>query len=238
MTRRKTLNDRRLTRHQVQALIASGAKLRPELTKAFQEAMETGYRELVYALDAKRCLLVFDAKEPGVGGKGDIYSGEAFLRLLRWAEAVREDYDQGRGSSVDHWAHYSRLRHRLIANIDDAVRQLRLAMGRDAHDLDLSYRSLDFVSLYIEGLGIAKARSTLYDQLVAYVGEVLRLRVDGRWELEKTCKQRFPYVSGSKHQVVMPINVVWQQLDGAEPVNFRAGAANEVRQASRRLAMT
>jgi hypothetical protein len=42
-------------------------------------------------------------------------------------------------------------------------------------------------------------------------------------------RQRYPYLVGAKYDPVMPINVVWQELSGYAPVNFRSGAANEVR---------
>jgi hypothetical protein len=113
---------------------------------------------------------------------------------VRWTAKVSEDYEQGRGSSVEHWAYYSALKHQLIAHIDTLIDQLRSRMARSADDLDLSYQSPDVVSAYIERIGVERAQREIYDQLVAYVGEVLRLRIDGRWEVNSEGRQPHPYL--------------------------------------------
>ena len=231
MTRKKTLNERRLTRRQVQELIASGAKPRPDLAASFEQSFSTGYKQqpLVYELDGARYLFVFDPADPGMGGKGDIYAADAFHRFVRWTARVVQDHKRGRASSVDSWAYYSALKHRLIANIDSLIDQLRSTMARAPDDLDLSYASLDAVSEHVERIGVERAQQELYDELVAYVGESLRLRIQGRWELNSHHRQPYPYLVAAKHDPVMPINVVWQQLSGLDPVNLRAAAASEVR---------
>jgi hypothetical protein len=70
MARRKeTLNERRLTRRQVQELIASDARPRPDLAAAFEQTFSTGCKDqpLVYELDGERYLLVFDPADPDMG---------------------------------------------------------------------------------------------------------------------------------------------------------------------------
>ena len=109
------------------------------------------------------------------------------------------------------------------------VAQLRSAMSRTADDLDFSYKSLDVVSAYVEGIGVERAQRELYDHLVAYVGEVLRARIHGRWEIRGDYPHPYPHLVGAKHDPTMPINVVWQELSGFAPVNLRTAAANEVR---------
>jgi len=109
------------------------------------------------------------------------------------------------------------------------VAQLRSAMSRTADDLDFSYKSLDVVSAYVEGIGVERAQQELYDHLVAYVGEVLRARIHGRWEIRGDYPHPYPHLVGAKHDPTMPINVVWQELSGFAPVNLRTAAANEVR---------
>jgi hypothetical protein len=76
---------------------------------------------------------------------------------------------------------------------------------------------------------VERAQREVYDQLVAYVGEVLRLRIDGRWQVNSEGRQPYPYLVAAKHDPVMPINVVWAGLSGVDPVNLRVEAANEVR---------
>jgi hypothetical protein len=85
------------------------------------------------------------------------------------------------------------------------------------------------VSAYVEGIGIERAQQEIYDHLVAYVGEVLRLRIHGHWEVNNRDWQPYPYLVGAMYDPVMPINVVWQELSGYAPVNLRTAAANEVR---------
>jgi hypothetical protein len=82
---------------------------------------------------------------------------------------------------------------------------------------------------YVEGIGVERVQEEFYDHLVAYVGEVLRLSIQGRWEVRRDDPQHYPYLVGVKHDPTMPINVVWGELSGYAPVDLRAAAANEVR---------
>jgi hypothetical protein len=215
-----------LTKRQVQELISAGARPRPDLSVAFESTL---LQPLVYELGDDRYLFVFGGQIPGLAGKGNIYAADDFRRFVRWTAKVDEDAKHGRQGSVGHWAYYSVLKGRLIANIDTLVVQLRSTMSRTADDLDFSYQSLDIVSAYVEGIGVERAQQELYDHLVAYVGEVLRLRIQGHWEANNRDRQPYPYLVGAKHDPTMPINVVWQELSGLAPVNLRAAAANEVR---------
>ena len=149
---------------------------------------------------------------------------------MGWIAKVDEDAKHGRQGSVEDWAHYSALKHRLTANIDTLVAQLGSTMSQTTDELDFSYQSLDVVSAYVEGIGVGRAQHEICDQLVAYVGEVLRLRIRGHWQVNDNSPwQPYPYLVGAMHDPVMPINVVWQELSGLDPVNLRAAAANEVR---------
>src|SRR5262245_24613170 len=136
MARRKTINERRLTRRQVQDLISSGARSRPDLAATFEETFSTGYKErpLVYELEGERYLFVFDPADSSLGGKGDIYSAESFHRLVRWTARAREDCEHGRDSSVGHWIYYSAFKDQLIAHIDTLIEQLRMTMSRAPDD--------------------------------------------------------------------------------------------------------
>jgi hypothetical protein len=225
MARRRTLNERRLTKHQVAELIGSGGKPRLDLTAALDD---TFWQSRVYELPGDRFLLVFGGTS-GLIGKGDIYSSEVFHRFVRWTAKVRADARHGRQGSVSHWAYYSPLKNRLIDNVDRLVDELRAKMSQTADELDLSYRSLDLVSDYVESFGVERALVELYDHLVAYVGEVLRLRIHGRWDIRTEDLHPFPYVAAAKYNPVTPINVVWEEISGYAPVNLRAAAANEVR---------
>jgi hypothetical protein len=231
MTRKKRPFGRRLSRREVQDLIASGAKPRPDLSATLEQALRTGHRDqpLVYELDHERYLWVRDPSLPGAG-TGDIVTADFLHRFLRWMARVDEDYKLGRATSVDHWAYYSTLKEQLVLSIDTLVEQLRSTMARTPDDLDLSLKSLDIVSGYVEGIGVERAQQEVYDQLVAYVGEVLRLRIGGRWSVDSHRQPRYPLLLSEQcYQPLMPINVVWEQLSGVHPVNLKAAAASEVR---------
>jgi hypothetical protein len=75
MARKKTLNQRRLTRLEVRELISSGARLRPDLTAALAS---DGQGLRAYELAGDRYLLVFGELFPGLAGKGDIYAADVF----------------------------------------------------------------------------------------------------------------------------------------------------------------
>jgi len=84
-----------------------------------------------------------------------------------WIAKVDEDAKHGRQGSVEDWAHYSALKHRLTANIDTLVAQLGSTMSQTTDELDFSYQSLDVVSAYVEGIGVGRAQHEICDQLVA-----------------------------------------------------------------------
>jgi hypothetical protein len=227
MARRRTLNDRRLTARQVDELVASGATPRDDMAAKLKDSLP---QSRVYELAGDRFLLVFGAFS-GLGGKGDIYAADVFDRFLRWCARTDEDAKHGRQGSTAHWAFYSALKEELISNIGPLVAELRSQMARAVEVLDLSYKSLDLVSEYVERIGVERATLELYDSLVAYVGEVMRLRIDGRWEIRRDHEPPYPCLVGAKYDPVMPINVVWHELSGYAPANFRSAAANEIRRA-------
>ena len=89
----------------VQELIESEGKLHEKFTKIFEETYSTGYmiQPQVYELSNDKFLFVFDPQGSSIPGKGDIYSKEYFLRMIRWTQKVRDDYANNRNSSVAHW---------------------------------------------------------------------------------------------------------------------------------------
>jgi hypothetical protein len=234
MAAKKTLNQKRLTKKQVAELIASGATFRGDLADRLAETYASGHRTqpAVYELSGDRFLYVFDPKEPSLGGKGDLYPGDYFRRFVRWVEKVRDDARHGRQSSVAHWDFYSRHKTRLVAAVDALLAQLASDLGLDPSALDRSYPSLDAVSRAVEGLGVERAQETLYDALVAYAGEVLRQRSGGEWRIDALDRCPYPYVRSPARGVLMPINVVWSELSGLEPVDLREAVANEIRRAT------
>ncbi|MBE9123110.1 hypothetical protein IQ269_20475 [Tychonema sp. LEGE 07199] len=236
MANKKNLNAKRLTKNQVQELIESEGRLHEEFTKFFEETYSTGYKDRpqVYELSNDRFLFVFDPKGYLIPGKGDIYSKESFLLMIRWTQKVRDDYANNRGSSVSHWRYFSKNKARLVNKIDELINQLTICLDILYEELDYSYKSLDMVSSKAESYGIENIQADLYDNLVAYVGEVIRRRVKGDWVVKEDypgCEYPVIVVNNG---VLMPINVVWQELGRLESINLRKEAANEIRRFSLR----
>lgn len=262
MGKKKTLNAKRLTKKQVQELIESEGKLHEEFTKSFERTFSTGYKDqpLVYELPDDRFLLVFDPKGISLPGRGDIYSKDSLLRMIRFRQKVEEDTVNGCQDSVSHWRYYSKHKAQLVNQIDVLTDELARCLSISHTQLDFSYKSLDIVSSRAEGYGLKNVQTELYDDLVAYVGEVLRRRVKGHWVVEKDYSDReylvvyvrevlrheveedwpaekdylsfeYPLISANQG-LLMPINVVWQELFGLEPMNLRKSTANEVRRFS------
>lgn len=232
MGQRKSLNEKRLTKKQVQDLIKSEGQLHDEYTKVFKETYVTGYvkQDLVYELHNDRFLFVFDPNDTSLGGKGDIYPKDYFVRFVKWNKRVKDDYANNRGSSVDHWRFYSKYQSKLIDNIDNLILELADKLQIDIKLLDKSYKSLDIVSERTELYDVDKAINDLYDNLVAYIGEVIRKKVDGKWKIN-TDFGGFPCIDiGLNNVQYMPINIVWDNLNGLDTVDFRKVVGNEARQ--------
>ena len=233
MSRRQALNPRRLTKKQVEALISGGATPRPDLEQAL-ENVSTRLGIRVYELPESRVLWVFGDTVSGIAGKGDIYTLDYCHRFIRWADRVNMDSAAGRASSVSHWFHFSRVRTDLPDRVSRLVEELgHLVMGTHA-SLELTYAGLDAASDYVASIGVQRAQLEIYDHLVAYVGEVIRLRTRGEWKVETRSPESYPCVVAAKHAVIMPINVVWSELSGLDSADFRKEAANEVRRARAR----
>ena len=93
MVRKRTLNERSLTRHRVEELISAGARPRPDLSAVFEQTFPNGdqRRPLVYELEGNRYLFVSDETNPKRAGKGDIYPADYFLRFVRQAARAKKD---------------------------------------------------------------------------------------------------------------------------------------------------
>ncbi len=233
MSKRRTLNEKRLTKKQVQELINSGASLNEEFTRTFEETYVTGVvkRDLYYTLPGDRILLVFDENDLSIPGRGDIYPLEYMKKFAAWRIRLRSDSAHGRFSSVDHWRFYSRHRSDLIQNVGPLVNSLAELLSIEPTQLNSSYASLDLVSSLCMRLELQDVFARCYDPLVAYVGEVIKHRVNGIWTLNTTHSGgEYPFISiGLRNVQYMPINAVWSTLDGIDPIDLRKAAADEVR---------
>lgn len=252
MKKKICLNSKRLTKQEVHKLVTTEGKLHLEFTNCFAKVYPTGYRNqpLVYELTNDRFLFVFDPTEISLGGKGDIYDREYFLRWIRSHQRHQQDLARGCYSSTDHWHYYSQSKENFIDQIDSLIADLAAKLAIDPQQLDFSYPSLDIVTQQTEIYKFppnilpedhdsqSDLAQYLYDNLVAYVGEVLRRRVMGKWaisdlSMDESSAYKYPYLRTKSGKVLMPINVVWQELTGTIPLNWRQGTTNEIRRSSR-----
>lgn len=228
---KKSLNSKRLTKKQVQELIKSEGRLHQEFTGILEETYLTGSKNQpqIYELSNDRFLLVFDPNGISIPGRGDIYSKEYFLRLVKWTQKIRTDSIDGRGSSLEHWRYYSQHKGQIIDITGELIDRLATSLDISRDLLNLSSKSLDILSIKAEDYGLEKVQSELYDNLVAYVGEVMRYKVKGDWMLKQDYPNcEYPAIS-INDKVLMPINTVWQELQGLEQMNLRKGFSSEIR---------
>ncbi len=231
MEQDNALDSKRLNKKQVRELIESEGKLHEEFTKFFEKEIS---HPQIYELSNDRFLYVFNPRGSILPGKGNLYSRDAFLRMVRWVERVRQDYANNRGSSGEHWRYYSKHKEQLIDRVSELVDELSDRLEIPTQQLDFSYKSLDVVSSKAEAYGLEKVQAELYDNLVCYVGEVLWRRVKGEWTIEcDSSGENYPAICANQN-ILMPINVVWQEIDGYKPMNLRKETANEVRRFSLR----
>ena len=233
MRNRLIENKRRLAKKQVSELIQKEGKFHKEYTKRLETRHATGFvtRDLIYELNNDLFLLVHDPEGHGIAGKGDIYKLENLLRLIEFKEKAEEDYKNNRASSVDNWHYFSRHKENLINHIEGLVKELAGELHIESAILNFSYESLDKISKGVNQYGISNAENQLYDNLVAYIGEVLIRRVNGKWNLYyPTYGNIYPFVDvGIKHLQYMPVNVVFENFLRVYPVDLRKSTANEVR---------
>jgi len=237
MGHKNQLNARRLTKQQVQDLIRTEGKLHEEFTAFFEDKNSFwGKGDEVYELKDNRFLYVFDPKGISLPGKGDIYPSEYFQKFVQWMKRVRTDNAAGRSSSVDHWRFYSRYKSDLINHLNALGEELADKLGIDRNLLDKSYASLDLVSTACKKHSIDGVFESLYDNLVAYTGEVIRKRVNGVWAINTTHSGgEYPFISiGFDSVQYMTINATWCALNGIDPIDFRKEAANEIRREASR----
>jgi hypothetical protein len=227
------INDKRLTKKQVLEIIKTEGRLHEEYTNFFEERYASGYikQDKVYELPFGRYLYVFDEKGMSIRGKGDIFTKEYIIKLIKWTKRVRDNYANKRGNSVDHWRFYSKYRNDFTDHVQQLVLELAERLKADPTTLDYSYESLDLLSNWCQQYEVEQLFDETYDNIVAYVGEVIKKRVNGFWAINNAFSGgNYPYISiNSKRIQYMPINVVWGALGGIEDIDLRAESANEVR---------
>lgn len=230
--RMPSLNKKQLTKKEVKSLIESeGCEPDLELTAVFRE--ERGdyiNAPKVYSLPGDQYLYVSDENNVSLPGKGNLLTREDMLKSAEWHEDMKTRYARGGGNSVEDWRYHSKLKNRLPENTEALIRELSEISGIELDRMDRSYKSLDLISQYLIEIGYKPARQTLYDHLVAYVGEVLRVRSDGLWHSKADDNLGYPCILGPKGEpAMMPVNAVGQALDAYGGCKLKQPTINEYR---------
>ncbi len=215
-----------LNQKQVQEIIEKEGKFHKEYTNILKKS---GSDDLIYELTSNRFLLVFYPESPYIGGKGDIYSKEYFLKWIENLQNRKNSKVYLGGNSIANWGIHTKRRKTFTNDIDKLIRDLAFTLKIDLEALDKSYKSLNLVSEKVEQYGIENSISDIYDGLVAYLGEVLRAKLDGTWKMDKA-NGSYPYIELNKYHC-MPINVVWREFLRIDKVDFRKAIISEVKTA-------
>jgi|GEM_PF-6683692 len=225
---------KRLSKKEVKDFIENqGAKLHKEYTELYYEKYFTGFtqEDLVYELPNGNFFYVYDPKGIVLPGKGIYYERNQFLGHVRLDKMLKENKSQKIFSSWDHWKYYSKLGLELIHKGDENLENLSNILGLEMGELDFTYKSLGKIDFKIKNIPQSYAFQTLYDPLVYFVGEIIRIRVDGKWAInEYEDGETFPFIAVENSNLqYRPINIVWSQLIGINPCNLRKATADEIK---------
>lgn len=228
------INQKKLTKQQVNELITKQGKLREDLFEEFCQRDFKGdvfEQDIVYEINDGNFLVIRDPKIKREGGKGDIWKADFMNRFVKWSIRIKEDYKNNRASSIDHWKFYTKFGKKLPLKVHGLIEDFKAEFLLTEKDVDFSYKSLDKISELIESVEIEKRFTKYYDPLIAYVGEVIKKRVKGEWKIDELFNN--PYIGTENSNVVLnPINIVWKQICGIQKMDLRKETTNEIRNVS------
>jgi hypothetical protein len=128
----------------------------------------------VYALPDGGLLLIFSSQD----GRGRLYeSRDEFVAMYQHAEKL------ARRGPINPFRELLPQAN-FVSTVDDLVRQLPSALKLDAAILDKSEASLEAIDRVLRKMRTERVlTSAVFASLFAYVGEVMRLKTGGRWEM-------------------------------------------------------
>lgn len=110
--RKYALNKKRLTKKEVQEILATNPPVDIELSKPFEWTWaSTGYvqQNKLYKLPDDKYLFVFDPKDISLANKGDIYTKDTVLKWIKKMKRSDFDHENDLWSSGHYWKHFSKL---------------------------------------------------------------------------------------------------------------------------------
>lgn len=170
----------------------------------------------VYALADGSALLVFD---DGSGILHESYSG----LLARHRDNVQRS-NQQHNDIADLLPHGEKF----AVTVPDLIRDLPLYLRLDASVLDYSETSLVAIDKAIRKIDFKELLTPdVFASLTAYVGELMRRMVDGRWhmELDRDGRTWIPWIVDSAGSRYAPARIYKELLEHGRSVSMRSFVA-------------
>lgn len=226
MGRRLTLNERRLTTKEVKQLLAEGAVLNSNVTNHYREQSLSFD---VYDLPDGNYLFLW--KEIGLKGKGDIWPKEYVNKEVEKIIKEKSRPHLKGLSNVEHWYYFSATKETFPENILKLVDDLFIKVNLPTSAQDFSYDSLDIISKKLNELGEDFVETNLYDNIVAYLGEILIRKINGKWGFYTPNDLRINPKIITSHKWVScdPIAPIWYDLLDVTGFNLRKNLVSEIR---------
>ena len=233
----KTINDKPISRKETQTLAIKDGVFHQEYSDILTEKHDGKIITLrhVYSLPENRILYIRDV-DGKYDGKGNIYQKVEFEKFVKHIERMKEDVQNGRNSNISHWNFYSANKSKIAEKIPELLKDLSSILKTDTKTLNLTTNSLDALSSKIRDIDRKVVLTTLYDNLVAYIGEVIIKNSNNAIGWGKDQNFDFPIIKTVYKNVSFnPINVIWEELIKMNDADFRKAYGKEVRQVGSKL---
>ncbi len=211
--------------------------LNEEYTDFLTEKFDSGNFILnqVFSISDNRILYIVEVNQKG-RGQGTIYEKQYFDNFILKLKRMKDDKENGRNSNIQHWLFYSLWKNSIINKVDELCNQLAEKLEVNLNQLDYSTKSLDLLSKLVFDFGNEKAMNEIYDNLVAYIGQVIIVnsKKESNWNLESNFN--FPIITTEfKELNFNPINIVWEELTNYDQIDFRKAYGKETRRIGRTM---
>ena len=221
----------KLSKKEAFELANSEGLLNDEYTDFLTEKFENGNFILnqVFLISNNKILYIQEVNQKR-GGKGVIFEKQYFDNFIFKLKRMKDDIENGRNSNIQHWHFYSLNKNSIIDKVDELLKELAKKLEIDIKQLDYSTRSLDLLSKLVFEFGNVKAMTEIYDNLVIYIGQIIKInsKKETNWNLESSFN--FPIITTEfKNINFNPINIVWEELTNYERIDFRKAYGKEMR---------
>ena len=227
----KKTNIQKLSKKEAFELANSEGLLHYEYTEFLTEKFDSGDFILnqVFTINNDKILYISEVNQKR-GGKGTIFEKHYFDNFILKLKRMQADIENGRNSNIQHWFFYSKWKNAIINKVEELHNELAKKLEIELSQLDFSTKSLDLLSKLVFDFGNEKSMMEIYDNLVVYIGEVIKKnsKKEINWDLESNFN--FPVITTEfKNINFNPINIVWGELTNYENIDFRKAYSKEMR---------